>query len=912
MVNHRRSSISSLESSQHESSKQSDSKSTPDENTGAKKVEERKEPKAVRKRNSNKNDTKPTTSEEVSDKLTEPEERNKSVLNSSLDNGNSDVSSVCQNETSQVNNVSDMSTSVRNRPFSSDKSKGRLICSLSLDRLTGILETLTQSKISTSTVSISNDCHPTSAESQNNMKIICLYCDRTFSSHKLYAKHSERAHRLVEGRRTSVRVNPAPTNDDSNDGTQTFLGCSFCASNKLSSMVVEDLDQLFMHLINAHSDKYFACKECVIRFTNEECHQTHMKLVHNIDLLTTTESTSIPLTKPLSIVVDYQEEVMARAAAVKNIKKDNEGRLTRNSAKTIYAERSNEMLSAKEQMLLRLGIAHHRSPRTRKGAKNRRGANTESQPRSKSGRSSAVNLNSEGSEFVIVKSKNEILNCTFDEDFYEAVNNNVRMNLSCHLDGKINGNPTEPSPLSPVTVCPTVRSTVVHSPLETESEIHEATALSTTTAFPTLLTADQYGAATVTTNKNRKPVTKNSWKWKWDCVKKYKYVNEGGKIVKKIKQPFSGQRDLSKLDMWTQLVMRKKHEDLKDIEASSDKTNKKPKISGSDRNQAMSNAALSISCARQEKRRIVEQLNQILDARLLPQINVEQDEQRTIKPEPDDDNRLEAPQFDARTKEFAESELPQVLQLEPATQVNHEKVLLSGEWARPRCYICYCCGTKFDSYKHLDDHKYGRHPNVSCTHYEIVGRELIEKQFYSHFYLPGKALETNRLLHTAHANLTSNDTFESSGEKLKEKEAIPVEDSMDSVTSATGSSLTSHTVETDTNTKTSKSSNISSSSSQLTPHSPIKSKCTKCEKETNSMLELHRHMLDCSGDYAWLQVKKRLKYRRLLGKKRRISRNAATIRRPKSNSKTEDDEKDGSSPKPKPPSTPKVRPSDGK
>ncbi|XP_063709060.1 LOW QUALITY PROTEIN: titin homolog [Culicoides brevitarsis] len=768
-------------------------------------------------------------------------------------------------------------------------SKG-IICSLPLERLSGILGSLTQSK---------ENSNKSILDVQNHNKILCLYCDRTFSSQKLHIKHTERAHKQSEGRRSSIRNTNTSNNNGISSSSPTsstadaFSGCSFCTSNKLSPMVADDLDVLFNHIVEAHNDKYFACRECTTRFVNEDNLNNHLKNVHNQEI--PQKRPSLPVTKPLSVIVDFEDEIIARMQASKRDMDD--VRLTRNAAKSMQ----DSHLSAKEQMLMRLGIAQHRSPRTRKGAKNRRGAPSESTPRSetyrpsrsRSGRTSATNLNaSESNEFVIQRTKNEVLNCTFDEDFYETVSNNVRLNLSCHLDGKLNSNPTEPSPLSPVAVCPTVRSTVVHNPQVTDSEIHEATSLSTNTAFPTLLTADQYGKSVSASNKYKKPMTKNSWKWKWDLVKKYKYVNEGGKIVKKVKQPTSGLRDLSKLDMWTQLVMRKKHEDL--LATKESDTSSKDEA----------------NCAvRTEKRRIVEQLNCILDKRLLPQINVEQDEQRVIKKDPDEDEPKEQPSTSFASKKEDKDYIPEILKLLPSQQTTKSKLILSGEWARPRCYICFCCGAKFDTIKHLEEHKSGRHPHTSCTHYEVVGRELIEKQFFNNFYLPTKALELNDLIKHGPVNVTENEIVA----RLKEKEtAISVEDSMDSVTSTSVSVVTTNTTETDSNTKSSSKTCTTSSSS--VQQSPLKSACSKCNKDTNSLLDLHRHMLDCSGDYAWAQVKKRLKYRRLLGKKRRVVRGMNVVRRPKSTSKTDDDKEDEKedteSPKPKPPPTPKVRPSD--
>uniref|UniRef100_A0A336M5G3 CSON010429 protein n=1 Tax=Culicoides sonorensis TaxID=179676 RepID=A0A336M5G3_CULSO len=775
-----------------------------------------------------------------------------------------------------------------------------IICSLPLERLSGILGTLTQTKENhLGNNHVNSSC--SILDVQNTNKILCLYCDRTFSNQKLHLKHTERAHKLSEGRRSSIRNTSNSSLNNNNSMSESsptlsinvFSGCSFCTSNKLSPMVSDDLDMLFNHIVDSHNEKYFACRECTVRFINEDNLNSHLKNVHNQEI--PQKQSSLPITKPLSVIVDFEDELIARMSAAK--KDMDEVRLTRNAAKTMQ----DSHLSAKEQMLMRLGIAQHRSPRTRKGAKNRRGAPTEGNrsdtyrsSRSRSGRSSVTNINStDQNDFVIQRTKNEVLNCTFDEDFYETVSNNVRLNLSCHLDGKLDSSPTAPSPLSPVALCPAVRSTVVHNALlTTDSEIHEATSLSTSTVFPTLLTADQYGTSISTTNKYKKPMTKNSWKWKWDLVKKYKYVNEGGKIVKKVKQPTSGLRDLSKLDMWTQLVMRKKHEDLI---TTNEQESSKDEICGS---------------VRQEKRRIVEQLNCILDKRLLPQINKEQDEQRVIKPDPDEDDVENVPQPSTSNKPVAAKHIPDILKLLPAQPTAKSKLILSGEWARPRCYICFCCGAKFDTIKHLEEHKSGRHPHINCTHYEVVGRELIEKQFYNNFYLPVKALEQNNLAKNGPTSVVTENEIVA---RLKEKEtSIPVEDSMDSVTSTSVSVVTTNTTETDSNTKSSSKTCTTASSS--VQQSPLKSSCSKCNKETNSILDLHRHMLDCSGDYAWAQVKKRLKYRRLLGKKRRVSRGLNIVRRPKSLSKTDDDkddDKDGNeSPKPKPPPTPKVRPSD--
>lgn len=48
---------------------------------------------------------------------------------------------------------------------------------------------------------------------------------------------------------------------------------------------------------------------------------------------------------------------------------------------------------------------------------------------------------------------------------------------------------------------------------------------------------------------------------------------------------------------------------------------------------------------------------------------------------------------------------------------------LSGEWTRPRTYICAACGLKSGSLWEIEDHKASLHPNVWCPHVEVVGEQ---------------------------------------------------------------------------------------------------------------------------------------------------------------------------------------------
>lgn len=585
------------------------------------------------------------------------------------------------------------------------------------------------------------------------------------------------------------------------------------------------------------------------------------------------------------------------------------------SAKSKEFKKSNKMLMrSSEPTLSRLGIAQHRTPRQSRraaNAKNRRKITTDSTSCSSSlsGTSSSqpdnhynkitklktirstLNNPSGTSEtdFVVSRGgKNDIVS-TYDEDFYDSVNANVRQNLSCHLDGKLEApTPNAPSPMSPVIAVPAIRSTVVKSPHQPESKIHEATNLPAMTVFPTLLTIEQFGTDLLPLTKMKKPITKNSWKWKWDFVKKYKYVNENGKIVKKVKQPTLGLRDLSKLDMWTQLTMRTKHEVIRNR-----RNIYEPSSYVSDVGDSL----------RQEQRKQVDELNRILDSRLLPQINLEQHDQSIIKLE------VEAPleevaEYSDQYSENQESNtidedfIASLNLLRLADNNRQKQVVLSGEWARPRCYICYCCGDKFNSLKQMEEHKTFRHPYVYSTYYEIVGRELIEKQLFKHFFIPLSALTMHRI---HYSRLSTYSTFDRrfppirqpSSESTATITEIKSEDSSSNeATSFSTTTSSSSLMSVSINTASSSGSSMSSRSAldallsagddyttSFTNY-PVESspvRCSKCSKECVNTLVLYAHILNCTNDYIWLQAKKRMKYRRANCQRRRKGCNRAAL-----------------------------------
>lgn len=841
-------------------------------------------------------------------------------VNNVRDERNDTVPFVTHNKNGKSSSNTGISNKLNKNKSRDDSNilNGRLSCSVSLERLTGIIDTLVyQTKMS-------NEKDETIAAN----KIWCLYCDRTFLSQKLYAKHVERMHQGTSGRRLSARTT-------SNVSSSNYWGCSYCNIGKITCLPVEDLPLLVQHLVNVHPDKYFACKDCMLRFQSREIMQQHCAEQHTNDKKTSPKNVtgskrktktvqSLPdnppasATIPLEVQVDFDSNDTSDQSSFNEPTLRSRLRRTNDSNKThLHSRKKPQMFPSEETFLSRLGITQNRSPRSRKGAKNRRGCSSElfqmectRSTRSNKNSKSINNLANliETTEFIppkLLNSKIEPIASTFDEDFYQSVNFNVKQNLNCHLDGKLEPDVMSPIPFNSTENIPAIRSILVKSPLVNETEIHEATTISPFTAFPTLLTAQQYGAE-LQAGKMKKPITKNSWKWKWDCVKKYKYVNEGGKIVKKVKQSTTGMKDLAKLDMWTQLTMRTKHETI---------TRQEVELSGDDSLRAIGEAA------REEKRKLIEQLNKILDTRVLPQINLEQNDQTIIKLETRDDSKHYENALALPTNHFTVNisenmDFPASLNLFKRDRNAEElkmPIVLSGEWARPRCYICVGCGARFSTVRSLEEHKTSKHPFVHSTHYEIVGKELIDGDLFRNFYIPSLALQRH--------NEQNKKSFFSG--------LCGGDDSMDSITSYSMSISKSDSIDMDSNSRNSKVSMSSLVTSTSLPSSAsiddenanissdsvsTKVQCTKCNRDCTGTMDLYRHMLDCSSDYAWLLAKKRnhIKYRYFGSRRRRTHRsNSSTIRkivRPKK----ERDTSDTASQKSKEPSTPRPRPSDGK
>lgn len=172
--------------------------------------------------------------------------------------------------------------------FPLPRNKPKIICQLPLERLSNIWKFLKVDKqdiqIGNKQRIASNNAHifVKLKDKESTMQILCLFCDKKFSTKALLAKHTERVHTIVSQRRSSGR------------NSQSFINstCSFCTKKKKPSAAAlpvpvqvqgssNDLNNLFLHFIDKHPDKYFSCKHCIIRFNDVTLLNEHNKQQHH-------------------------------------------------------------------------------------------------------------------------------------------------------------------------------------------------------------------------------------------------------------------------------------------------------------------------------------------------------------------------------------------------------------------------------------------------------------------------------------------------------------------------------------------------------------------------------------------------------------------------------------------------------
>ncbi|KOC67898.1 hypothetical protein WH47_12228 [Habropoda laboriosa] len=420
----------------------------------------------------------------------------------------------------------------------------------------------------------------------------------------------------------------------------------------------------------------------------------------------------------------------------------------------------------------------------------------------------------------------------FDSSFYSSVSCNIRENLLHHLDGKLQSSSSNISSTSSCIVDnkpqqqPQQQSFYEHNVNQIQFPID----ISLTAATPVYSKEYNNEEYENSSEYAQKPGKSSRSHPRRVSFEKYNFPRKyDGK-----EQWTCSIKDLSKFDISTQLSLRKKQQLLKErlglcrlhhVHVPSETTDisqDEQKLGSRSPKEPENMDDVSTGVSKQE----IDQKSR-LDASKCMENKSDGSEGKSLQ---NTEFSIEFGSF-LRLRKWDEK-----MSVEAAKK--HEVVYaeLTGEWSRPRVYICGACATKHVTLKEMEDHKVTSHPNVWCSHFEFSGDQ---RELYKHLFLPGKDIPT-----------------------AKAKAAVLAE-----------------------------------------------KVCTKCSKNCTTLPELHRHMLECGGDQAWLlglfgNGKKKCKWRPFGSRSRRrrqrgMKRNIQNSQTPRVNT-----------PKEKQPTGPRVRPSD--
>ncbi|CAH2103103.1 unnamed protein product [Euphydryas editha] len=265
----------------------------------------------------------------------------------------------------------------------------------------------------------------------------------------------------------------------------------------------------------------------------------------------------------------------------------------------------------------------------------------------------------------------------FDTSFYSKVASNVQENLTKFLDGSFNFNPDPEN---------TIKT----------RKAKNSVPINTVEGFPILLAGEQFSRNVFDGYLPRTIAPKH--KWKWDNLESDKNLMSPEQIKRDSHTNNCIITLVSSLDIWTQLCMRRKFEKKFNSSPIEKKTEKQSIIG--------------------------KELKEILESRELPTSS-----SQVVK--------YTSPPLQVRD----DSDFPASLGLVPnVPNFDLKPAVLSGEWVRPRCYVCCACGAQTRDSKALSSHISTQHPNAQIQYYEIVGEVLLNSDILKHLYVPPSQL----------------------------------------------------------------------------------------------------------------------------------------------------------------------------
>lgn len=709
-----------------------------------------------------------------------------------------------------------------------DMEKASLCCSLPLDKVQDVLNTYqTNKQQQQQSQQQENDTQI----KQQTRKLLCLYCDRTFVSVNLREKHTERTHSIKQNkRRQSTRLQQHVT----------LLKCDYC--DKFNTNQHKDL---FQHLIVKHSQQYFGCLVCEERFLNEIQLNDHNNALHRSD----NEEKSDKV-----VAVEEEEKMpvkLTRSRMKNKLEEDKRVRKVAVKGSRIALKRSKRLQSKVPEM--------PKQPPKRTTRKNERKQpetmemnNEKPSAIQQQNQPNCINPYPEFDHYYRVKKITDhsidnlkISSLTFDDVFDKAFFNrikcNIQENLQHYIDGKLFKNLESESRILNFQI-----GQQIEQPQFLENNFGCDLSLNAVTPVPTQnpLTSQQFGDDFESqieygskAGKKKPDERQNEINYKYFTRRKYQASI----------QEYKENRDLSKLDMWTQLVIKKRQQKIveskrtaKEAQEYTNGEEYKNKIQQDELNRILDRRGPFEDLKEEvSKRAAFDKLNSMSGS------NISEESFAVVREVLNDllnrvyemTEEIKLEQKNDSCREIDERVIPSYLNLRPTSsqqsdeidksdrialicssqetenfelptnraRARDEVIELTGEWARTRMYICAACGAKLPNMKYLLDHKSIYHQNVWVQHYEFVGNQ---SELYRHLSIPGLG-------------------------KVGEVELMQP--------------------------------------TKLWKRSDARS-CTKCNKLCNTLGELHRHVLECGGDWQWIIARKKCKYKPYGAKSRRKRR----------------------------------------
>lgn len=501
---------------------------------------------------------------------------------------------------------------------------------------------------------------------------LCPYCDSKFAHKQTVSKHIQRNHLLAS------KEDP-------------FINCLFC-----NHVEATDPHEIIRHMVDSHPNQYFACLDCHTRFqSTSELAEHKLNVCEKQKPSYRSKLRQKPLPGPrksqqkfnLDRKVGYRNEGgkdysgsrgfngIVISCELKPAQIHDEADIEHNITTNLILPPSKN-LGSSNVIEKNAVIVIDDIQWNKRMPPNFTFHNTDAdQILSRLGvvhRSPRTGESNRRDWFKSIDEPTQKFEKCFDTSFYSKVASNVQENLAKFLDGSFNFNPDPDN---------TIKT----------RKAKNSVVINTAEGFPILLAYEQFSRNVFDSYMPRALAPKH--KWKWDNLENDKNIVNPDQIKQDSHVNSCIITLVASLDIWTQLSMKRKFEE---------------KFS-----------CLPLEKKVEKKNLIGKELKEILESREIPTSS-----SQLVK-------------YTKPTPPASSLEFTALLGLSPAVpQYEMQPAVLSGEWVRPRCYVCCACGAQTRDARALSSHISTQHPNAQVEHYEIVGEMLLNADILKYLYVP--------------------------------------------------------------------------------------------------------------------------------------------------------------------------------